>query len=77
MLILDEVNGLFDYASDQALSKGLLSLKSQTTIMLITNRPSFAAIANRRFTLINGTFSQLENKAPAIPALGGITGAVA
>jgi ATP-binding cassette subfamily C protein LapB len=77
LLILDEVNGLFDYASDQALSKGLLSLKSQTTIMLITNRPSFAAIADRRFTLINGTFSQIENKAQAIPALGGITGAVA
>ena len=62
LLILDEANGSFDYGSDQALIRGLLSLKGHTTIMLITNRPSFAAIADRRFTLINGKFCQLEKK---------------
>jgi len=30
--------------------------------VLITNRPSFAAIANRRFTLSSGKFSQLEGE---------------
>ena len=54
LLILDEANGSFDYGSDQALGKGLLSLKGEITIVLITNRPSFAAIADRRFTLIDG-----------------------
>jgi ATP-binding cassette subfamily C protein LapB len=60
LLILDEANGSFDYGSDQALGKGLLALKGEITIVLITNRPSFAAIADRRLTLIDGKFSQLE-----------------
>jgi hypothetical protein len=29
-------------------------------MVLITNRPSFAAIADRLFTLIDGKFCQLE-----------------
>lgn len=62
LLILDEANGSFDYGSDQALIRGLLSLKGHTTIILITNRPSFAAIAARRFTLVNGKFCELEEK---------------
>ena len=60
LLILDEANGSFDYASDLALGKGLLSLKGEITMVLITNRPSFAAIADRLFTLVDGKFCQLE-----------------
>ena len=77
MLILDEVNGSFDYASDQALAKGLRALKSRTTTILITNRPSFAAIADRKFTLINGRFSQLDAQKPATAAVAGAAEAVA
>jgi ATP-binding cassette subfamily C protein LapB len=68
LLILDEANSSFDYGSDQALTRSLLSLKGHTTIMLITNRPSFAAIADRRFTLVNGKFFQLDKKLSPIRA---------
>ena len=60
LLILDEANSSFDYGSDQALGKGLVSLKGKITMVLITNRPSFAAIADRLFTLVDGKFCQLE-----------------
>lgn len=60
LLILDEANSSFDYRSDRALGNGLVSLKGKITIVLITNRPSFAAIADRVFTLVNGRFCQLE-----------------
>jgi ATP-binding cassette subfamily C protein LapB len=60
LLILDEANNGFDHASDQALSRGLVSLRGKVTIVLITNRPSFAAIADRQFILVNGTFRQIQ-----------------
>ena len=65
LLILDEANTAFDYASDLALANGLLSLKGRMTIVLITSRPSFAAIANRVFTLVDGKFQQIEPDALA------------
>jgi ATP-binding cassette, subfamily C, bacterial LapB len=77
LLVLDEVNGSFDYASDRALAKGLRSLKRQTTIVIITNRPSFAAIADRKFTLKDGGFVQLDGKSPAIHSGTGPAEAVA
>jgi ATP-binding cassette subfamily C protein LapB len=64
LLILDEANSSFDYASDLALGRGLVSLKGKITMVLITNRPSFAAIADRLFTLVDGKFSQLESLRP-------------
>jgi ABC-type bacteriocin/lantibiotic exporter with double-glycine peptidase domain len=60
LLILDEANTAFDYASDLALTNGLLTLRGRITIVLITSRPSFAAIANRVFTLVDGRFQQIE-----------------
>ena len=60
LLILDEANTAFDYESDLALTNGLLSLKGQITIVLITSRPSFAAIADRVFTLVDGKFHQMD-----------------
>ena len=62
VLILDEVNGSFDYASDQSLAKALRGLKDRLTTLLVTNRPSFAAVADRKLTLIDGQFSELERK---------------
>jgi ATP-binding cassette subfamily C protein LapB len=60
LLILDEANSSLDYASEHALSSGLVSFKGEITVLLITNRPSFAAIADRIFTLVEGKFFQLE-----------------
>ena len=62
LLVLDEANGSLDYGSDLALCKGILSLKGEITIVLVTNRPSFAAMADRLFTIIDGKFCQLEPK---------------
>jgi ATP-binding cassette subfamily C protein LapB len=67
VLILDEVNGSFDYASDQSLAKALRGLKDRLTTLLVTNRPSFAAVADRKLTLIDGQFSELAPKAAAPP----------
>ena len=71
LLILDEANSSFDYASDLALSNGLRSFKGKITMVLITNRPSFAAIADRRFTLVDGRFFQLDQPGMPVPAAGG------
>ena len=60
LLILDEANSSFDYRSDQMLARALLTLKQQVTIIIITNRPSFAAIADRIVTIVDGKFLQLE-----------------
>lgn len=62
LLVLDEANSTLDYESDRALGEALRSLKGQITMVLITNRPSFAAIADRRFTLSGGQFSQLDEE---------------
>ena len=66
LLILDEANSSFDYRSDQMLARGLLTLKQQVTIIIITNRPSFAAIADRIVTIVDGKFVQLEVAQPKI-----------
>ena len=77
LLILDEANNSFDHGSDLALSQGLVSLKGKITIVLITNRPSFAAIADRQFTLVDGKFCQLEQPRMPTQIPAGTAGAVA
>jgi ATP-binding cassette subfamily C protein LapB len=54
VLILDEANGALDMSSDQLLTSGLLRLKGFTTTLIITNRPSFAAIADETWRLEAG-----------------------
>jgi ATP-binding cassette subfamily C protein LapB len=69
LLVLDEANSSFDYRSDQMLARGLLTLKQQATIIIITNRPSFAAIADRIVTIVDGKFLQLEVAQPKIDSV--------
>jgi ATP-binding cassette subfamily C protein LapB len=71
LLILDEANTAFDYESDLALASGLRSLQGRMTILLITSRPSFAAIANRVFTLVDGRFRLLEQAQPRAASVAG------
>ena len=59
LLILDEANSSCDYRGDLALAKGLASLRGQMTILIVTNRPSFAGLADRLFTLTDGKFRQI------------------
>ena len=54
VMILDEANGALDMSSDQLLASGLRRLKGFTTTVIITNRPSFAAIADETWRLEAG-----------------------
>ena len=54
VMILDEANGALDMRSDQLLASGLRRLKGFTTTLIITNRPSFAAIADETWRLEAG-----------------------
>ena len=77
LLILDEANSSFDYRSDQMLARGLLTLKQHVTIIIITNRPSFAAIADRIVTIVDRKFLQLEVARPKIESVAKPVEAVA
>lgn len=67
VLILDEANGALDMSSDQLLTSGLRRLKGFTTTVIITNRPSFAAIADRIWRLEAGKL-ELVPPVQATPA---------
>jgi ATP-binding cassette, subfamily C, bacterial LapB len=56
VMVLDEANGALDVGSDQLLASGLRRLKGFTTIVIITNRPSFAAVADETWRLEAGKF---------------------
>ncbi|WP_195930480.1 peptidase domain-containing ABC transporter [Hyphomicrobium album] len=62
LLILDEANLALDYRSDHLLARALLSLKGKVTIIIITNRPSFAAVADRVVAIRGRKFVQLHEK---------------
>lgn len=65
VMILDEANGALDMSSDQLLTTGLRRLKGFTTTLIITNRPSFAAIADETWRLEAG---KLELVPPILTA---------
>lgn len=56
LLILDEANLALDYRSDQLLARALRSLKSRMTVIILTNRPSFAAFADRIVAIVDRQF---------------------
>jgi ATP-binding cassette subfamily C protein LapB len=64
LLILDQANSSCDYRGDKMLAQGLLSLKGKITTILITNRPSLAAVADRIVAIVDGKFVQREEKGP-------------
>jgi ABC-type bacteriocin/lantibiotic exporter with double-glycine peptidase domain len=71
LLILDEANNTLDRASELALGAGLGTLRDQMTIVLITNRPSFAALADHVFTLLDGKFCELDKSTLQIKSAAG------
>lgn len=54
ILILDEANTLLDMRSDALLRDGLRQLRRTLTCVLISNRPSLLALADRMFMLNDG-----------------------
>lgn len=66
LLILDEANGALDMRSDRALIEGLMRIKGYTTIIVITNRPSLAAIADQKLWLENGVLQRAAEAPPSV-----------
>ncbi len=54
ILVLEEANALLDQRADSMLKIGLESLRGSMTTLLLSNRPSFLAIADRTFVLEDG-----------------------
>ncbi len=70
VMILDEANGALDMSSDQLLASGLRRLKGFTTTVIITNRPSFAAIADETWRLEAGKLEMVPRVlATPVPSL--------
>ena len=59
LLILDEANSGLDLRADQMLARGITRLRGHTTIVLITNRPSFAQIADQVYSLDHCKFTRV------------------
>ncbi len=77
LLILDEANSAFDYRADRLLGRALLSLKGKITIILISNRPSLAAVADRVVTIARGKLLQLAQGASVVQPIGDSEKAIA
>ena len=67
VMILDEANGALDMNSDQLLTSGLRRLKGFTTTVIITNRPSFAAIADETWRLEAGKLALVPPISASLP----------
>ena len=67
VLILDEVENGLDHEGDRCLLDLLANLRGHMTVLIITQRPSLMAIADRSFELSSGRLSELR----ASPALKG------
>lgn len=64
LLILDHVNEGLDTAAEQRLARGLRALSGRMTILILTNRPSFAANADVVLSVVNGRFTQPSGVPP-------------
>lgn len=60
LLVLDHVNESLDTATEQRLAEGLRALAGTMTILILTNRPSFAANADTIITIENGAFTPVS-----------------
>ncbi|MCV6574387.1 MAG: ABC transporter transmembrane domain-containing protein [Cohaesibacter sp.] len=54
ILVLEEANALLDQRADASLKAGLESLRGSMTILFLSNRPSFLAIADETYILKQG-----------------------
>ena len=62
ILILEEANALLDQRADSLLKKGLKKLRGSMTIVFLSNRPSFLAMADQQFILKEGELRVHEGR---------------
>ncbi len=67
ILVLEEANALLDQRADAFLKTGLESLKGSMTVLFLSNRPSFLAIADQTFKLEDGELKPYSAPAQAQP----------
>lgn len=67
ILLFDEANTMLDMRSDTALKEGLKSLAGHMSILLISNRPSLLAIADKSYVLKNGALTEFVPAPQARP----------
>ena len=65
ILILEEANALLDQRADNLLRQGLEKLRGEMTIIFLSNRPSFLAVADQTFILKEGKLQLHEIKGPS------------
>lgn len=63
VLLFDEANTSLDLASDKRLQDYLASIVGKLTMVLVTHRPSLAALANRHFKLVDGQLIDIDQEA--------------
>lgn len=54
ILLLDDANGALDMPGETALINALKKIKGQVTMILVSHRPSFRAVADRQFVMDQG-----------------------
>lgn len=62
ILILEEANAVLDQRADTLLRNGLDTLRGSTTLIFLSNRPSFLALADRQYILKDGTLSERDDQ---------------
>ncbi|MBO0346829.1 ATP-binding cassette domain-containing protein [Roseibium sp. CAU 1637] len=70
ILLLDDANGALDMPSETALIKALERIKGQMTLILVSHRPSFRAIADRQIIMDAGKITEVS-ATPTNPAQAG------
>ncbi|GAB4393406.1 MAG: ABC transporter transmembrane domain-containing protein [Gammaproteobacteria bacterium] len=54
IILFDEANVAIDMRTDKALLEFLRKIKGQTTLILVSNRPSLINLADKKYQLVNG-----------------------
>jgi ATP-binding cassette subfamily C protein LapB len=63
ILILNDANGALDHRSEAELTEGLKRLKGQLTMIIVSHRPSFRAVADKQYLVEDGQLKAI----PATP----------
>lgn len=60
LVLFDEANANLDMEGDSCLKDYIASLKGQAAVILVTQRPSYVALADRHYLLADGHLSQVD-----------------
>jgi len=72
ILLLDEPGSGLDMKGDQALMRALANLRAQTTVFIVTHRPSHLKMADRIIWLDKGKVRSIGRPKVVMPSTGGI-----